>query len=212
ALPIAVVDADGAVVASTLRDLPVGRNVRCAPGVDAALRGEVTDSLWPGKVPLLAAVAPLRAGEAVTGARVAIEPLDARAATAIAAFTGRDVIVLGEDGAPAACAGCGQRGARGEHLIAALSAAAARTPPPGGRRLDVAVDGRRHIALHLPIHGRAGSIVLSRDLHEIDALSSAARYWLFAAGATIAALGILFSVRTAARLTQPLRELTQATS
>lgn len=215
-LAVALADTHGHVLASTIAGVVAGADVALQPGLAQALDGVVCDRLWRMRRPVLVALSPILQGDAIVGVLAVGEAMDARTAAAIATFTGRDVTVLmlAEHAGTSTVHAHVRSGHPAPGDAAALPAALARAAEQrtDGDRIDVTVGDERHVGIVVPLHADGGSLLLSRDLGEVDALARAARRWLWAAGIGIAVFGVAFSLHMARRLSRPLRELTDATA
>jgi HAMP domain-containing protein len=204
---VAVLDTNGRVVASRSCWSP-GADLRQLPGVEAALAGTDSDHVWAlGHGLALVAISRLEQGERVLGLLVRGERVDDALATGIGAIAGRDVLFL-RDGRLLAAS---WRNAMPQHTDF--------TPLRTLRHADLSVhgvaaapfvDGMSREGLAVRLHADAGVAWLSHDLQEVHALRRQAYAWLLVTGGILAALGITFAARIAARLTRPLRHLTAA--
>lgn len=204
---VAVIDRDGHVIASRGGWRP-GHDMSALPGIEAALRGEVADHVWPHPRGLaLCAIAPLTQNGELLGGIVLGQSVDSHLADRIGAITGSDV-VLAHDGRPLATAW--RNAVTREVDPGPLQDLRHRELPGNGLPLQLSIDGSPRPGLALPLHRDAGIVYLSHDLDAIEELRDQARTSLLAIGALLAAFGIVFATRTAARLSRPLLALTTA--
>jgi two-component system OmpR family sensor kinase len=204
---VAVLDPNGRVVASRGSWLP-GTDLRQMPGIEAALAGDDSDHVWPlGEGLALVAVARLAQGSRLLGLLVCGERIDNSLATGIGAIAGRDVAFL-HDGRLLAAS---WRNAMPEAAdFAPLRRLQHDELPVTGAIVAPIVDERTRDGLAVRLHDDNGIAWLSYDLQEVHALRQQAYGWLLLTGGILTLLGITFAWRIAARLSQPLRRLGDA--
>ena len=202
---VAVLDTNGRVLASR-GCWPPGSDLYKMPGVAEGLLGTDSDHTWPlGRGLALVAIARLEQGDRVLGLLVRGERVDDTLAASIGTIAGRDVLFLRE-GHPL---GANWRSTQPQHAdLTPLRHLRHDGLPISGVTATPIVDGVPRDGLAVRLHADAGVAWLSHDLQEVHALRHQAYGWLMLTGAILALLGVLFAVRIAARMSQPLRRLT----
>ncbi|HEX5052667.1 MAG TPA: HAMP domain-containing sensor histidine kinase [Planctomycetota bacterium] len=204
---VAVLDPKGRVLASR-GGWPAGTELGAMPGFADAMREGTADHVWPHPEGLaLVAIAPLAQRGELLGALVRGELVDDALAARIGAIAGRDV-VLSHDGVILA-----------QHWLHRTPGGVDLAPlqrlrhaglAARGTAVELTVDGRPQPGLAMQLHPDGGVAYLSHDLRPILALRDEARGWLLAVGGCLVLLGVAFAMRTAARLSRPLRALIAA--
>jgi signal transduction histidine kinase len=176
------------------------------PPVDAALLARTRDGEMPVSLSLSStainnvAVAPVTTDKAWTGAAGLVSPLDARAAEALSGLTRSAVVVVASNGATVTTLDT-----MSTRLIIAEGAAGRLASTP----MQIVGGPRRLIAVSAPLDG-VGSVVFARYLDdELAVLPQLRRVAAISAIAALA-LALILGAIFAARIAQPVRELSTA--
>ncbi|MBL9077061.1 MAG: HAMP domain-containing histidine kinase [Planctomycetes bacterium] len=204
---VAVLDTDARVLASR-GAWPPGTDLGAMPGIPSALAGVTGDHAWPLHRGLaLVTVTPLVQGERLLGLLVRGERVGDPLAATIGTIAGRDVL-FAQDGIVLAAS---WRDELPEHTdLLPLLHLRHHTLPASGTTVAPSIDGVARTGLAVPLHRDGGIAWLSYDLQEVERLREEAFQWLGLTCGILTLLGVVFAVRTASRLSRPLRTLTSA--
>ncbi|MFH1567661.1 MAG: ATP-binding protein [Gemmatimonadota bacterium] len=203
-----VADARGRLLAEVGDSTRWGDDLSGLPGVPEALQGEEYAGIWDYQGKLYrVSVSPVVVGDGIPALLALGERWD-QAAAAIGQFTGQGVLILQAgrlvaqsregSGAPAVLDG---------ELVGHPEARPSAAP---SAPFHITLGGREALAVAVPEGGGAAHVVLFRDLTDLEMDVRRYERYLVAAAAVSAVLAVVVSLWLSARVSRPIRELTEA--